>query len=189
LTLPTVVVCDSAEKSNEIASLVKSQPDLALIETVSRQAAREQISNVQPKLVWLELAPEPNEAINLLSELSSHNPGTHFLVSYDTVNADLVKATMHLGVIDYLDPQSWQKQLPEAISRVLVKEKTVHEQLAASHNAPSQIDLSYQSDKEEQAGENKEFAQVELPSWPIWVIPSLGAILLLVLILALFARW
>ena len=198
MTLPTVVVCDSAEKSDQIATLVKSQPDLALLETVSREAAREQISNIQPKLVWLELAPEPNKATELLNELLSHNPSTYFLVSYDTVNADLVKQTMHLGAIDYLDPQSWQKQLPEAVSRVLSKEKAAHEHAAlsqnattqaANHSTPAQTNPSSEKEAAETASsENQEFAQVELPRWPVWVIPTFGVIILIVLLLAVLGR-
>lgn len=127
MTLPTVVVCDSEEKSKEIVSLVNSQPDLSLVKTIGRTKASENIATIHPKLVWLELAPEPIEAIALLSELRGHNPTTYFLVSYETLNADLVKATMQLGAVDYLDAQTWQQQLPEAITRLLVKEKAAQE--------------------------------------------------------------
>lgn len=131
MSLSTVVVCDSEEKSKEIISLVKSQPDLSFVETVGRQTASEHIATIHPKLVWLELAPEPLEAINLLSELRGRNPSTYFLVSYETLNADLVKATMQLGAFDYLDSQTWQEQLPDAITRMLSKEKAAQENSAA----------------------------------------------------------
>jgi DNA-binding NarL/FixJ family response regulator len=191
LTLPTVVVCDSAEKSEQIVDLVNSQPDLALVETVSRDAARQQISDIHPKLVWLELAPEPTEAIALLGDLKDHNPATYFLVSYDTLSAELVKASMQLGA-DYLDAQSWQEQLPEAISRVLVKEKLAQEG-ASAHSAAVELHedkdrfAAYQDDVPSQ---NATIGQIDLqpPGWPAWVVPGLALVLLLIFVLLQFAH-
>ena len=196
MTLPTVVVCDSEEKSKEIVSLVNSQPDLSFVKTVGREAASEQLATIHPKLVWLELAPEPLEAINLLSELRGRNPATYFLVSYETLNADLVKATMQLGAIDYLDAQTWQQQLPEAITRVLVKEKAAQEVNTTAQPASSdfaqheEIMPAVKESHPQMVIESPppEENQLNVPAWPVWVVPALAIILLAVFVLVIYIR-
>src|ERR1700732_2385410 len=96
--LPTLVVCDSTdEKRKEIEELVHSQPALTYLNTVSRTDAGQEISDQSAKLVWLELDPEPDAGIALLTDWKGQHPSIHFLVSYQTLNADLVKASMHSG--------------------------------------------------------------------------------------------
>lgn len=198
MTLPTVVVCDAAEKSKQIASLVKSQPNLELVQIVTRQAAREQIASLSPKIVWLELAPEPSQAIALLGDLKGHHPASYFLVSYETLQADFVKATMQLGALDYLDAKSWHEQLPQAINRVLEKEKTLVREVKSP---PVQTLLSSQPSAQtvdrppseiaafEQAGTGEKEDEVALETrWPNWVLPALTLILVIVFVVLQFAR-
>jgi DNA-binding NtrC family response regulator len=128
LNLPTLVVCDStAEKRKEIEELVQSQPALTYLNTVSRINASQEITDQSAKLVWLELDPEPDEGIALLTDWKSQHSPIHFLVSYQTLNADLVKASMHAGAIDFLDAGTWQEQLPDVVTRVIAKEKAATE--------------------------------------------------------------
>jgi DNA-binding NtrC family response regulator len=128
LNLPTLVVCDSsAEKQKEIEGLVTSQPDLAYIANVSRAQASEEIASKEARLVWIELDPDPPAGTALLGQLKEKHPKTYFLVSYQTLNADLVKTSMHLGAIDYLDAATWQDQLPDVVTRLVAKEKSEQE--------------------------------------------------------------
>jgi len=129
------VVCDAtAEKRKEIEELVESQPDLTLIETVSRDSAGQEITDKSAKLVWLELDPEPEKGIALISDWKGQHPDIHFIVSYQTLDADLVKSSMHAGAVDFLDSGTWKDQLPDVVTRLLSKEKAAANASARKHH-------------------------------------------------------
>jgi DNA-binding NtrC family response regulator len=131
LNLPTLVVCDAtAEKRKEIEELVQSQPALTYLTSVSRNDAGQEMTDQSAKLVWLELDPEPDQGIALITDWKGQHPDIHFLVSYQTLNADLVKASMHAGAIDFLDSGTWKDQLPDVVTRVLAKEKAASDAAA-----------------------------------------------------------
>jgi DNA-binding NtrC family response regulator len=124
LNLPTLVVCDATEeKCKEIEELVESQPALTFLTTVSRENAGQEMTGKMAKVVWLELDPEPDKGIALITDWKEQHPDIHFLVSYQTLNADLVKASMHAGAVDFLDAGTWKDQLPDVVTRVIAKEK------------------------------------------------------------------
>ena len=82
MNLPTIVVCDNAAgKKDEIESLISAQPSLILLGTVSRQAASQQTLQQGIKVIWLELAPDPQKGLALLGELKEKYPKVHYLVS------------------------------------------------------------------------------------------------------------
>lgn len=125
MNLPTIVVCDNAAGTKEtIESLIASQPSLILLGTVSRQAASQQTLQQGIKVVWLELAPDPQKGLALMSELKEKYPKVHYLVSYETLQADLVKTAMQLGAVEYLDTAGAAQLLPPAIARINQKEQT-----------------------------------------------------------------
>ncbi|HEY9677455.1 MAG TPA: hypothetical protein V6C76_05575 [Drouetiella sp.] len=150
MNLPTIVVCDNAAgKKDEIEALIATQPSLILLGTVSRQAASQQALQQGIKVVWLELAPDPQAGLALLTELKDKYPKIHYLVSFETLQADLVKTAMQLGAVEYLDYAGAAQLLPPAIQRINAKEQTAttaaqaapHSPLAASRPTATQDNL------------------------------------------------
>jgi DNA-binding NarL/FixJ family response regulator len=134
LHLPTIVVCDTAAGQKEaIESLISEQPSLILLGTVSRQAASQQTLQQGIKVIWLELAPDPQKGLALLHELKEKYPKVHYLVSYETLQADLVKTAMQLGAVEYLDMPGASRLLAPAIARINQKEQTA---TTGASNAP-----------------------------------------------------
>jgi DNA-binding NarL/FixJ family response regulator len=137
VNLPTIVVCDNAAgKKDEIESLISAQPSLILLGTVSRQAASQQTLQQGIKVIWLELAPDPQKGLALLGELKEKYPKVHYLVSYETLQADLVKTAMQLGAVEYLDMPGAAQLLPPAIARIDSKEHTATTAAGAPPPAP-----------------------------------------------------
>jgi DNA-binding NtrC family response regulator len=181
--LSTLVVCDSsAEKRQQIEELVTSQADLSLLSSTSRQGARNQIDGQSPQLVWLELDPDPTTGVSLLGALHQSFPNTYFLVSYQTLNADLVKSSMQNGAVDYLDAGTWQEQLPEVITRILTKEKAAQEAAAAKDaeikervrkfSATADRMPAYNQSINKMRKTMEENGQEEVPL-PPWVMPTI----------------
>ncbi len=188
MNLPTIVVCDDAEKLHQIDTLIKSQPELVLLGTIEPEQAHQQAIPQGIKITWIELAPEPQKALALLGELKEKYPGMHFLVSHDTLQADLVKSAMQLGAIEYLDTQSAPTLLPEAIKRITVKEQS-----APSVSAGPPPPLPPPSDKaaqiHRQTGKMRSKVS-EIDGTPIglptWVLPSVVLFLLCVFVALYF---
>jgi DNA-binding NtrC family response regulator len=123
LALSTLVVCDAGkDKQAEIEALVGANQSMSLVGTTSTHDSVEKIRETDPKLVWIELAPNPDEGIKLLGGLKNQFPGVYYLVSNEVLNASLVKTSMQMGAVDFLDAQTWSDQLPDVIKRILQKE-------------------------------------------------------------------
>ncbi len=123
LALSTLVVCDAGkEKQAQIEALVGANESMALLGTTSTHDSIEKIRETDPKLVWIELAPNPDQVIKLLSVLKTQFPSVYYLVSNEELNAALVKTSMQMGAVDFLDAKTWNDQLPDVISRILTKE-------------------------------------------------------------------
>ncbi|HEY9784094.1 MAG TPA: hypothetical protein V6D17_01745 [Candidatus Obscuribacterales bacterium] len=123
MALTTLIVCEAGdEKRQQIEELVNENPDMQLLGAVSRHDAGKEISQRSPRLVWIELAPEPMKALTLLGDLREQHPKVHFLVSNETLDASLVKTSMQLGAADFLDAQTWRVQMPDVIKRIMAKE-------------------------------------------------------------------
>ena len=124
MALTTLIVCEAGdEKRQQIETLVRSHPEMQLVAAVSRHEAGKQISEFSPRLVWIELAPEPMKALTLLGDLREQHPKIHYLVSNETLDASLLKTSMQLGAADFLDAQTWQDQMPDVINRIMAKEQ------------------------------------------------------------------
>lgn len=137
MNLPTIVVCDNAAGQKEaIESLISEQPSLILLGTVSRQAASQQTLQQGIKVIWLELAPDPQKGLALLTELKEKYPKVHYLVSYATLQADLVKTAMQLGAVEYLDMPGAARLLAPAIARINQKEQTATNTASSAPPAP-----------------------------------------------------
>jgi DNA-binding NarL/FixJ family response regulator len=187
VNLPTIVVCDEAAKLRQIDTLIKSQPELILLGTIEPELAHTQAIPQGIKITWIELAPEPQKALELLSELKEKYPHMHFLVSHDTLQADLVKSAMQLGAIEYLDAQSAPTLLPEAIKRIIVKEQNSPAEIAKTSGGPPPP-LPPPSDKaaqiHKQTGKMRsKVSEIDgtPTSLPPWLLPSVLIILMCVL--------
>ncbi len=137
MNLPTIVVCDNnAGQKEAIESLIAAQPSLILLGTVSRQAASQQTLQQGIKVIWLELAPDPQKGLALLNELKEKYPKVHYLISFETLQADLVKTAMQLGAVEYLDLPGAAQLLPPAIARINQKEQTATTAASSAPQAP-----------------------------------------------------
>jgi DNA-binding NtrC family response regulator len=123
LTVPvsTLLVCDDSSKTDQLQGLIGNQPLLKLTSQVDGPNASARILAESPSLVWIELAPEPAKGLLLLGELKEKFPRVQFLVSYETLKADLVKSAMQLGAVEYIDPENAERLLPDAIERITEK--------------------------------------------------------------------
>ncbi|MDZ4835170.1 MAG: hypothetical protein SGJ27_15445 [Candidatus Melainabacteria bacterium] len=123
MALSTLVVCDAGkEKQAQIEALVGANQSMSLLGTTSTQDSIEKIRETEPKLVWIELTPNPEQVIKLLSVLKTQFPSVYYLVSNDELNGALVKTSMQMGAVDFLDSKTWNDQLPDVITRIMSKE-------------------------------------------------------------------
>jgi len=138
VSLPTLIICEAGEeKAKQIEALIGAHKELRLIGTVNRQSAAKQITALSPKLVWIELAPEPMKALTLLGDLREQHPKIQFLVSNETLDGGLIKTSMQLGATDFLDSQTWKDQLPDVVKRVVLKAEQLHAAPAAAAQPPA----------------------------------------------------
>lgn len=137
MSLTTLIVCEAGEeKAKQIEELIRAHSELRLIGTVNRQGAAKQIASLTPKLVWIELAPEPMKALTLLGDLREQHPKIQFVVSNETLDGGLIKTSMQLGATDFLDSQTWKDQLPDVVRRVVIKAEQLHAPSAVAPAAP-----------------------------------------------------
>jgi DNA-binding NarL/FixJ family response regulator len=118
VTVSTLLVCDDSTKTDQLQALISAQPQLNLTGASTGQDAMDAILDKSPSLVWIELSPDPAKGLMLLSELKERYPAVQYLVSYETLKADLVKSAMQLGAVEYIDPASASRLLPDAIERI-----------------------------------------------------------------------
>ncbi len=123
LNLSTLIVCEeSLGKLPHLEAIVANCADLNYVGSAQRLNAKERITELHPKVVWIELAPDPEAGLNLLSELKQLFPETHYLVGNEVLDGVLVKSAMSKGAVDFLDDKSVVNQLPDVIARVAAKE-------------------------------------------------------------------
>jgi len=122
VSIPTLLVCDGDDAKQEILEgLVKSEPGLKYIATVSKSdgsRAVEQAIKVGTKLLWIDLDDEPVEGLNLLAETRQLYPQLPVVVSKSSLDADMVRASVNLGALDFLDPQSWGNQIKIVVAKL-----------------------------------------------------------------------
>lgn len=129
MSLSTLVISEAEDMSRQIEALLKESNDLELAHLSSRQSAREDISATDPRVIWIALSPQPENGLELLNSLKSEFDNKHFLVSNETLEADLVKKSMQLGAVDFLDAKTWSVQLPDVTSRVMAKELSIQKEV------------------------------------------------------------
>lgn len=123
MNLSTLIVCEDTQgKLKQLEAIVSGNVDLSHAGSALRQNAKERVIELHPKLVWIDLSPEPEAGLALLAELKQLHPETHFLVSIDTLDGALVKSAMSKGAVDILEDRVIRDQLPDVIGRVASKE-------------------------------------------------------------------
>lgn len=128
MTLSTLVACSAeSNRQAEIEQLVKSSYDLDFIGTTTLPNAMATIESGSPQLVWIDMSPDPDEAMKLLMAVKERYPLTHCIVSNDDLDADLLKIVMQVGAFDYLDSKTWNDQFEEVINRLILKEESQKE--------------------------------------------------------------
>jgi len=136
VSIPTLLVCDGDDAKQEILEgLVKNEPGLKYIATVSKSdgsRAVEQAIKVGTKLLWIDLDDEPVEGLNLLAETRQLYPQLPVVVSKSSLDADMVRASVNLGALDFLDPQSWANQLKIVVAKLQVSAPVAAPPQAAS---------------------------------------------------------
>lgn len=199
MPVSTLLVCDDANKTDSLQALIGSRPELKLTSAVEGGSAGDRIIVDSPSLVWIELSPEPARGLSLLGELREKYPTVQFLVSYDTLKADLVKSAMQLGAIEYIDPGSADRLLPDAIERINHK---LNEAIMGGGSAararvlqaPSAVDAPAVPDESYVPGANAaarsvsgvrgKAAQIEggPGSLPVWLLPTIMLVLIVIAI-------
>lgn len=123
MNLSTLIVCEeSLGKLEKLEAVVAQCQDLHYVGSAQRSNAKERVSELHPKLVWIELAPDPEAGLHLLAELKQLFPETHYLVGNEVLDGTLVKSAMNKGAVDFLDDKSVIAQLPDVIGRIASKE-------------------------------------------------------------------
>lgn len=106
MTISTLLVSEAPERSSKLQALINGRAELALIATVDRKTALKKIAEAKPRFVWVELDPDPQSAIKLLTEFKKKYPKVPFVASKSTLDASLTKSVYQLGAIDFLDDQT-----------------------------------------------------------------------------------
>ena len=129
MSLSTLVISEEPTISGQLSDLVNASKDLELIEVAARAQALDLINSKKPRVVWIELSPDSEGGLNLLATLKENLPDVHFLVSNVTLEGDLVKRSMQLGAVDFLDSKTWSTQLPDVTARVIAREMSIQREV------------------------------------------------------------
>jgi DNA-binding NarL/FixJ family response regulator len=117
--LATMLVCDAGkDKRQSIEALIKQRKELNLSATVLTEKAEEKAYFLHPKVIWLELSPDPQHALTVLANLKERNPDATILVSFDKADADLINASYRLGADDFLDVERWNRDFDAVIKKL-----------------------------------------------------------------------
>lgn len=122
-----VVICDAGPKKRaELESWIAEQQSLKLLRITSTSKAEEEILDLLPDLVWIELGPDPVFALNLLQNLyklckQSGRQRIEFWVSYDYTDPELVRQSFISGASDYIDTEHRPQDLPSALESLKLK--------------------------------------------------------------------
>lgn len=190
MTVSTLLVCDDTAKADEIGAFLQNYSQINLTGASNCEAAAKQILELSPSVVWIELAPDPTRSLSLLGELRETYPAIQYVVSYETLRPDLVKSAMQLGAVEYIDPPSAQRLLPETIDRIQHKlnAAVLGTAMRTPASAEPGADDSYVpgagASRRQISGVRGTQAQLEGPQ--IWVGPALILMLLIAVIYVAF---
>ena len=121
-----VLVSDAlAERCQQITGLLKSKKQVKHVGTTDIKSALEQARQLRPDIVWIELSPDPEKALALISILkqdsSSHSA---ILVSHEEADVSLIRQAYRLGAFDYLDSPRWKTDLSAVLQSLMLNSFT-----------------------------------------------------------------
>ncbi len=120
-TLPTVLISGASEElTARIEHLIRGQAELSLVKSVTPEEAVNE--NFKAKLIWIELESDPEGNMRLLEHLIKSHQNTFFVVSKEDLEPELVKRTMQVGALDFLDHKGWAAQIRSVVRRIMAKE-------------------------------------------------------------------
>jgi hypothetical protein len=120
-TLPTVLISGASEElTARIEHLIRGQAELSLIKSVKPDEAANE--TFKAKLIWIELESDPEGNVRLLEQLIKTHQNTFFVVSKEDLEPELVKRTMQVGALDFLDHKGWAAQIRSVVRRIMAKE-------------------------------------------------------------------
>ncbi|MCW5822525.1 MAG: hypothetical protein KIT34_06955 [Cyanobacteria bacterium TGS_CYA1] len=118
-SISTLLVSDaSSEINSKIEKLIRVHPELNYEAHVSKQMAPEAIKGRKNVLVWYELDTNTELSLTALQRLVAAHPSSYFIVSKSSMDPELVKTVMKVGVIDFLDYERADVQLKSVIRRI-----------------------------------------------------------------------
>ncbi len=104
---PTTVLLVSdavSEKSSVIENLIRNQPSLELINTLSDDEACDQVAIIAPDLIWIDLdRDDPGYGLSTLRVLMHVYPGACYWTSCQGTKPDVVRTAFRFGVADCFD--------------------------------------------------------------------------------------
>ncbi len=117
--ISTLLVSDaSSEINSRIEKLIRSHSELNFEGLINKQLAPENIKGKTSLLVWYELDTNTELSITALQRLVASNPSCYFIVSKSSLDPELVKICMKIGVLDFLDYERAEVQLKSVIRRI-----------------------------------------------------------------------
>lgn len=116
-SIQTLLVSDGDSiRIKKIEGLLRQRKNLYFMATVPVDEALERMRLMRPRLVWIDLAPEPDRCLPLIESTRDLLPSANVMVSYDHPDPVLVKKAYNLGAADFLDPERWKIDLPAALA-------------------------------------------------------------------------
>lgn len=106
MTISTLLVSEEKGRTDKLEALITSRPEMTLIATVDRKTAIKKIGDFRPRLVWVELDPDPQSAVKFLNDFRKKHAKVPFVASKSTLDAALTKTVYQLGGLDFLDDQT-----------------------------------------------------------------------------------
>lgn len=118
-SISTLLVSDaSSDINSRIEKLIRSHPELNFEGHINKQLAPETIKGHKNILVWYELDTNTELSMTALQRLVGANPSSYFIVSKSSLDPELVKVAMKIGVLDFLDYERADVQLKSVIRRI-----------------------------------------------------------------------
>lgn len=171
MTLQTLVVCEAgADKLSQIEALVAANADLSLAGSATINQTVQKIRETNPSLVWIDLTPAPEQGIKLLGGLKEQFPDVYCLVSNENLDAALVKTSMQMGAVDFLDAQTWNDQLPDVVNRI--KTRAIAQQEAREKLEADRVKMREMLEQQK-AEKEKEKALASIDSGPATDVRSM----------------
>ncbi len=137
MTISTLLVSEAPERSSKLQALINGRAELSLIATVDRKTALKKIAEAKPRFVWVELDPDPQSAIKLLTEFRKKFPKVPFVASKSTLDAALTKSVYQLGALDFLDDQTGMDAQLAAVIPQLMQSQSAEPEPAQPAQPPA----------------------------------------------------